>query len=201
MHKHGSETATGVPQHNILALFERILWSKPLANSRQPAVPFTAMRPITGRHCRCLALKRQIAFIFLVGSIAGICRAQTLAAHPILFIHGICDTADSWKLVYQQIRSYAVNDPYVGNQYAADPNSVTPQELYYDGTTVRTWPDGNDMLTSPAQFASTRFFCSQSFRRALHGAAAFYNPNVTEVAEVSVPNKGDEVAQAEHVSP
>jgi hypothetical protein len=87
-----------------------------------------------------------------------------------------------------------IGDPQVGAQYSTDANTIVPREIYYDGTSVRTWPEGDDLLTFGDQ--SMRFFAINLFDgRSVGGKFAFDPVNTPLVAQVSVWNKADEVAQ------
>ena len=126
------------------------------------------------------------------------CYAQApIAARPILFVHGICDTADSWQPLYSQLRSYLTTssslDSRIQAQYIQDPNGTLPQRVYFDGVTVRTWPDGQPLASVGSP--NTRFFAINLFDGHSSGQAAFQQINSGHVANVSILNKGDEIAQ------
>ena len=101
---------------------------------------------------------RYAAFTALLGLLAGLCHAQTPAARPILFMNGICGDTSEWDPLYLHIRSFVLSDPQLGTQYAKDPNFMSPQKVYYDGSSVKTWPEGNDLLATYAGNSSLRFF-------------------------------------------
>ena len=116
-----------------------------------------------------------------------VCQAQgtATAGRPILFVHGICSEASDWTTIQTTIMTdLSASYPalYGGPQ--------VPYTLYYDGTTVRTWPDGNIFLSRgiPAntRFFSINFYAQGSFGTDSAGAIA--------VAGVSVVNKADELA-------
>jgi hypothetical protein len=85
-------------------------------------------------------------------------------------------------------------DPVVGSQYLLDPsagNSI-PVRVYYDGSTVRLWDSDEDLLS--AGLSEWRFFAINFFDEL--GSGNFSSRwNATSVAQISILNKGDEVAQ------
>jgi pimeloyl-ACP methyl ester carboxylesterase len=109
---------------------------------------------------------------------------------PILFVHGICDTAASWSTsgfangVAQHVAN-ARSDLYTDQ-------SLYP--LYYDGVTVRNWFSGNALSLTEVP-ADARFFAID-----FHDPSWSATPtpsqfiNATQVAGVSILNKADELA-------
>jgi hypothetical protein len=104
---------------------------------------------------------------------------------PILFVHGICDTSVSWAPLETSVINYVT-----GLQPSLYTNSV-PWTVYYDtnSQTVKTWPNGQDFLTTVP--SSTRFFSINLFDPS---SSNFSSINPVNVAQVSILNKGDEIA-------
>ena len=116
---------------------------------------------------------------------------NSTVGRPILFVHGICDTAESWA----PLETSVINS-VTGSQPKLYTNSV-PWTVYYDtnSQTVKTWPNGQDFLTTVP--SSTRFFSIDLFDPTSANFSSINPQNVAElanVAQVSMLNKGDEIA-------
>jgi pimeloyl-ACP methyl ester carboxylesterase len=145
--------------------------------------------PITNPRRKCLSswliwLTFTIS-AFLVSFATG--QAQpSPPSRPVLFVHGICDTAASWAPLETSVINY-VN----GLQPSLYANTV-PWTVYYDtnSQTVKAWPNGQDFLSTVP--SSTRFFSMNLFDPS---STDFSSINPDNVAQVSILNKGDEVAR------
>ena len=132
-----------------------------------------------------------IRWIVLLHSllVPSLCQAQSPppVGRPILFVHGFCDQAASWGI----LRSNLVLDVQAAQPTLYPASGLNT--LYYDGQSVKTWPDGNDFLStvpSSARFFSINFFDELSFG----GNGNFSSINPYQVAQISVINKADELA-------
>jgi uncharacterized repeat protein (TIGR01451 family) len=114
-------------------------------------------------------------------------QSQPPVGRPVLFVHGFCDQAASWGIL---------RDNLIADVQAAQPGlypTSADQNVYFDGQSVKTWPDGADFLStvsSSARFFSINFFDEISFGG--NGNFSYINP--TQVAQVSIANKADELA-------
>ncbi len=119
--------------------------------------------------------------------------AQPDVGRPMLFIHGFCDTSADWSS-YSSVQTVLMNHVMAGwPSLYTDPSVWV---LYYDGRNhvVRTHPQGLPALTtvpSSARFFLIDFFDEQSYG----GGSAFASIDVTQVAQISILHKADEVAQ------
>ncbi len=116
--------------------------------------------------------------------------AQTApkTGRPILFLPGWCSSpdvhlgTDDWTPLAEQVAGFISQQSIYPNQ--------TLHLVYYDGTSVRLWPSGNDFYTlQPTE----RFFSLVFFGGPSNDFSSSDN-NIT-VAGISVLNKADEVAQ------
>src|ERR1035438_3032038 len=122
---------------------------------------------------------------------ASICQAQGSATsvRPILFVPALCGVGSDWSTLQGTIAS----DLVAGNPTLYS----TPQlqySLYYDGNTVRTWPDRGVFLSEGIP-ASTRFFSMTFFAEgALQTNSGVSKIDSSVVTGVSILNKADELA-------
>jgi len=145
-------------------------------------------------------LSVRLILAMLVAMTSGVCSQKVMAqtqspqpSRPVLFIHGICGDSSDW----QTLRSFFVADIHKDNPilYPGPPDgsAVDPinYDVYYDGTRVNFLLNGNPVDESVIP-ASTRIF-----------SIKFYDPNggafnTSEVAQVSILNKADELAHVIH---
>jgi pimeloyl-ACP methyl ester carboxylesterase len=147
-----------------------------------------------GGPLRSLALNPVSIRLLLLAFVAwGICSSSlpvtaqsSPSGRPILFVHGICDTSVSWAPLQASLINYVTSMP--GSLYT----NAVPWTIYYDtnSQTVKTWPDGQDFLTTVP--STTRFFSINLFDPS---STDFSSINKVNVAQVSILNKGDEIAQ------
>ena len=156
-----------------------------LCTSEVPAVtaPAKPSRWLRSAVIRCLVLLHSLLMPNL-----GHAQSAPPVGRPILFVHGWCGQATDWGVIQQSTIQYLQ-----GLQPSLYSRSAN-YDVYYDGQTVRTWPDGGDFLSTVP--SNARFF-SINFYDFLSGAdPSFFNPVRTiNVADVSILNKADELAQ------
>jgi pimeloyl-ACP methyl ester carboxylesterase len=136
------------------------------------------------------------AILFMLGAYT-ICstspaQGQTInpASRPILFVHGYCGDSDSWATLRSSLASKLYAD--LPALYP-NPNAIQDYDVYYDAGAnfVAFSQNGNQVLESSIP-SNARIF-----------SIKFYDPNggglnSTNVAQVSILNKANELAQVIH---
>jgi uncharacterized protein (TIGR03437 family) len=123
---------------------------------------------------------------FFTQTLSAQSQSQPAVGRAILFVHGLCDTANSWSSLETSVINYVME-----LQPSLYTNSV-PWVVYYDTSSqsVKSWPNGQDFLStvpSPTRFFALNFFDPSSNN--------FSTINSVNVAQVSILNKGDELAR------
>lgn len=137
----------------------------------------------------------RLAIVLLLTHLPFLCIAQTtqppVVGQPIIFVHGLCSSADDWQLMRQRIIGFATTTSPSLSQLYTDPNNY---DLFYDtqAHTVRLWPSGEDIMAggipSTARFFSIQFVDPISL-------ATPGDFSADNIAQISVLNKADELAQ------
>jgi uncharacterized protein (TIGR03437 family) len=114
----------------------------------------------------------------------------TPASQPIVFVHGFCDTADSWNTLEQQVIGYLTA---TSTQDAKSYPDKTPHTLYYDGSAVLQYPGGADLASNPIP-TTARFFAIDFYAPGAFGSGNNGPIDTSAVAQVPIVNKANELA-------
>ena len=101
---------------------------------------------------------------------------------PLLFLPGWCASPNDWNTLAEEVAGSVGKQSVYANQ--------TLHLVYYDGTSVKLWPSGQDFYVLQP---SERFFALVFFGGPSNDFSSSNNP--ITVAGISVLNKADEVAQ------
>ncbi|MGO9449788.1 MAG: esterase/lipase family protein [Candidatus Binataceae bacterium] len=133
--------------------------------------------------------RKVVIFLQLIATIplllaCSLARAQPPAVgRPILYVPGVCDVAASAV----SLQASVIN--YVTRLQPSLYTNPAPWTVYYDGKSVKTWPNGEDFTSTVP--SSARFFAIDFFDPS---SANFASINRGNVARVSIFNKADELA-------
>jgi TolB protein len=132
-----------------------------------------------------------LLFGAILALIPALCDAQSapVVGRPILFVPGYCDTADSWNSLGKAVINSAVSTGLYSTN-AGQLNGDLPIQLYWDGVSAKLFPSGEDFLMTAAP--SARFFSINFYA---DGAFQGSSINTTQVMEIPILNKADELAQ------